>query len=117
MKLNEQILELIRDAMPFDDNNPDVYLNAVDELYDKITALLPVKTAITELVIPKPNTPLWLWHKGSKDPVLANFRTDYPDPCFWEIVDGDYINNSGFIALEKATHFMYINKPDGEVNY
>lgn len=83
----------------------------VDDIMEKLSELMPQKLSITKFE-PNPNTPLWLWHKGSKTPVLANYRKDYPNPLFWEIVDGDYINNSNSIPIEKAEYWMYVNKPE-----
>lgn len=107
-----EIHRLIADALPYDESNPEKYYKEIDDLHDKIMALIPSKISLSGTLFPLSNKPLWLWLKGIKLPILANFRTDYPTPCFWEIVDGDYINNSNSIPLEKCTHFMYVNEPD-----
>lgn len=112
MNINEEILRLIQDAFPFDEENAQEYYDGTFDLHTKIVSMLPVKQGIVKETVIHPNKPLWLWHKGSKEPVLANFRTEYPEPCFWPIVDGDYINNSNAIPFDRATHFMYVNDPD-----
>ena len=110
--ISQKVLEIIHDAVPFDEDNTETYYIVTDQVHSKIMELLPQKTAINPDTIIRPNFPLWLWHKGSKTPELVNFRTDYPSPLFWPIVDGDYINSSNSISFDRATHFMYVNDPE-----
>ncbi|MEO6522219.1 MAG: hypothetical protein ABIN91_11110 [Mucilaginibacter sp.] len=114
MTVQEKILQIIRDNIPlkdgFTDQEFDMYINQVDDTYEAIIALLPSKTTISQNSMPNPNTPLWLWHKGRKEPELAVYRDDVK--CFYELYESDYINNGISIALECATHFMYVNKPE-----
>ena len=112
MTISERILQILQDEFPYNEEQSQEYYDKVYDIHSKIAALLPLKTAITPETIIRQNKPLWLWHKGRKEPVLANYRTDYPSPLFWEIVDGDYINNSNSIDRDRATHFMYINSPE-----
>lgn len=112
MNLYDAINQILQDNIPFDKENIDEYYQTIDTIRDKILDLLPQKTVVDPNNPPRPNTPLWLWLKGSKDPILAHFRTNYHEPLFWEIVDGDYINNSNAIKLDRTTHYMYLNKPE-----
>lgn len=115
MDINETILQIIQDALPFEEEKANEYFSLVDDLHSKMLAVIPQKVKLTPETLPRPNTPLWLWHTGRNEPELAKYRADYPNPCFWPIVDGDYINYSNAIEIDKCTHYMYVNSPDGEV--
>lgn len=114
MATYDKVNSIIQQAIPlkegFSDKDFDEYISSVDSTTSKIMSLFHHKTAIEDM-IPNPNKPLWLWHKGRKEPVLAVYR-DHGTGYFYELAESDYIHSGNSIELSRATHFMYVNQPE-----